>query len=114
MKTATTKTVLTATIAMVFTVGLTATPTKAEEKSPTNSRESSEQQLLSNNANSLSNGRNTSLTQDSTTRDRHGFSQSELDEVTNNINVQMHKNRSPKWKSEQQWFDEKWDSLVEF
>lgn len=109
MKAATTKTVLTATIAMVFTVSLTATPTKAQERSATNARESSEQ-LLSNNANSLSESRNMSLTQDSTTnRDRHGFSQGQLDEVTNNINLQMRKNRDPKWKSEQKWFEEKWD-----
>ncbi|MGB3510585.1 MAG: hypothetical protein WBA93_15380 [Microcoleaceae cyanobacterium] len=111
--TTTTKTVLTATIAMVFTVSLTPTPTKAQEKSETNASASSEQ-ILSNNAKSLSNARATSLTQDSTTRNRHGFSQGELDEVTNNINFQMRKNRDPKWKSEQKWFDEKWDSLVEF
>jgi hypothetical protein len=113
MKAATTKTVMTATIAMVFTVSLTATPTKAQEKSTTNAPQSS-QELLTNNANTLSTDRNMSLTQDSTNRGRQGYSQGELDEVTNNINLQMQKNKDPKWKSEQIWFDEKWDSLVEF
>ncbi|MDJ0556030.1 MAG: hypothetical protein QNJ68_16640 [Microcoleaceae cyanobacterium MO_207.B10] len=113
MKAATTKTVLTATIAMVFTVSLTASPTKAQEKSTTNGGLSS-QELLSNNAKSLSNDRNMSLTQESPNRGRNGYSQGELDTVTNNINLQMQKGRTPKWKSEQKWFDEKWDSLVEF
>ena len=112
MKAATTKTFLT-TIAMVCTVSLTASPTKAQEKSTTNVGQSS-QELLSNNANTLSNDRNMSLTQESPNRGRNGYSQGELDAVTNNINLQMQKNRDPKWKSEQKWFDEKWDSLVEF
>lgn len=110
MKAATTKTVLTATLAMFFTVSLTATPTKAQEKSPTDRTESSPE-LLSNNASSLLNGRTISLTQDSIARGRHGLSQGQLDDVTSNINLQVQTNRDPKWKSEKQWFDEKWDSF---
>lgn len=112
MKITTTSTLFTATLAMFFTISLTANPANSQEKSVTNNIGSSEQ-LLSNNANSLSNSQSTSLTQDSTntSRGRHGYSKSRLDEVTNNINLQMSNNRDPRWKSEKQWFDEKWNSF---
>ncbi|MGD1712434.1 hypothetical protein [Dapis sp. BLCC M172] len=110
MKIKTTSTLFTATLTMFFTVSLTANPAKAEEKPVTNNIGSSEQ-LLSTNANSLSSGKSMSLTQDSTTRGRRGLSQGELDEVTNNINLQMQKTRDPNWKREKVWFEEKWDSF---
>ncbi|MDJ0520148.1 MAG: hypothetical protein F6K22_09490 [Okeania sp. SIO2F4] len=110
MKVRTTPTLFTATIAMFFTVSLTANPAKAQEKPATNNLGSSEQ-LLSTNANSLSSGKTVNLTQESTTRGRRGLSQGELDEVTNNINLQMQKNRDPRWKREKVWFEEKWDSF---
>ncbi|NEQ77180.1 MAG: hypothetical protein F6K24_51655 [Okeania sp. SIO2D1] len=114
MKVTTTKTLFTATLTMFCAVSLSATPTKAQEKSVTNVTGSSEQ-LLSTSANTLPQNRSTSLTQQSTTRGRHGLSRNALDDVTNSINLQMQKSRDPKWKSEKQWFDEKWDSLsVEF
>ncbi len=110
MKITTTPTLFTATVAMFFTVSLTANPAKAQEKPVTNNIGSSEQ-LLSNNGNSLSSGRTVNLTQDSTSRGRRGLSKSELDEVTNNINLQMRNNRDPRWKREKVWFEEKWDSF---
>lgn len=110
MKVTTTKTLFTATLTMFCAVSLSATPAKAQEKSVTNGTSSSEQ-LLSTSANSLSRNRSMSLTQQSTNRGRHGLSQGELDDVTKSINVQMHKSREPKWKSEKQWFDEKWNSF---
>ncbi|NES64258.1 MAG: hypothetical protein F6K24_02790 [Okeania sp. SIO2D1] len=114
MKVTNTKTLFTATLTMFCAASLSATPAKAQEKSVTNVKGSSEQ-LLSTSANSLPKNRNMSLTQQSTTRGRHGLSRNALDDVTNSINLQMRKSRDPKWKSEKQWFDEKWDSLsVEF
>ncbi|MDY7006361.1 MAG: hypothetical protein SWX82_21190 [Cyanobacteriota bacterium] len=110
MKVTTTKTLFTATLTMFCAVSLSATPAKAQEKSVTNVTGSSEQ-LLSTSANSLPKNRSTNLTQQSTTRGRHGLSRNSLDDVTNSINLQMRKSRDPQWKSEKQWFDEKWDSL---
>ncbi len=110
MKITTTPALFTATITMFFSVSLTANPAKAEEKPATNNIGSSEQ-LLSTNANSLSSGKTVNLTQESTTRGRRGLSQSELDEVTNNINLEMHNNRGPRWKREKKWFEEKWNSF---
>lgn len=108
----TTSTLFTATLAMFFTLSLTANPAKSQEK-PVNNSVGSSAKLLSNNANSLSNSQSTNLTQDSTDRSRgkHGYSKSRLDEVTNNINLKMQNNRVPRWKSEKQWFDEKWNSF---
>ncbi len=91
---------------MFFTVNLRIVPTQAQEKPVTRNLGSSEQ-LLSNNTNSLSNDRGISLTQDSRVKRRSGFSRGELDEVTNNINLQIQKNRDQSWKSEKEWFDEK-------
>ena len=110
MKITTTSTLFTTTVAMFFTVSLTANPVKAEEKPVTNNIGSSEQ-LLSTNANSLSSGKTLNLTQDSTARNRRGLSKSQLDEVTKNINLEMHQNRDPRWKREKVWFEEKWDSF---
>ncbi len=110
MKLTTTSTLFTATVAMFFTISLTANPAKAQEKPVTNNTGSSEQ-LLSNSANNLSSGKTMNLTQDSPTRGRHGLSKNQLDQVTNNINLQMQNNRDPRWKSEKQWFDEKWNSF---
>ena len=111
MKITTTSTLFSATIAMLFTVSLTANPGKAQEKPATNNISSSGQ-LLSNNANSFSSGKSMSLTKESTTtRGRYGLSQGELDEVTNNINLQMRNNRDPRWQREKVWFEEKWNSF---
>ncbi|MCL2929812.1 MAG: hypothetical protein MGG37_18115 [Trichodesmium sp. MAG_R01] len=111
MKITTTSTLFTATITMFFTVGLTANPAKAQEKPATNNISPSEK-LLSNNANSFSRDKSIGLTQESTTtRSRYGLSQGELDEVTNNINLQMQNNRDARWKREKVWFEEKWNSF---
>ncbi|NEQ38816.1 MAG: hypothetical protein F6K40_22105 [Okeania sp. SIO3I5] len=110
MKITTTPALFTATIAMFVNVSLTANPAKAQEKPATNNIGSSEQ-LLSNKANSLLSDKSVNLTQESTARGRRGLSQNELDEVTNNINLQMQNNRDPRWKREKVWFEEKWDSF---